>query len=393
MLRVAVAGDYPEEPPTLVGGIQAIIYVTLQSMLAYDDLQVHVVTCEKWGQRRLTAPRVVASADGRLTVHYLPSSPRIPHTLSMLTLDRWAVRRQLAEIAPDVVHAHGQAAAYPFAAFDTGRPVLVTIQGINALEAQLDPRGGTLKGRLRAAVWNAVERRCLALAPDLIVPSPFARQAVAPYTQARLHAVENPVHPDFIAVERRPVPGRVLMVGSIQKRKGTLEAIQAMALVRRAVPHAELIVAGGFLSPFRAYGDAVRRYLLETDAAGYVHLVGHLAHDALVEAYRTAEVFLFPTFLEGSPVALAEAKASGLPSVVSDVPSTAHLVADGLAGCRVPPGNVQAIAEQLIYLLRDSQARSRLGQAAREIARDRFAPELAAAKTRELYLALARRPA
>ena len=391
MLRVVVAGDYPENPPSVVGGIQAIIYTTVQPMLDYDDLELHIVTCEKWRDRRPTRFRPQTVRDGRLTVHYLPSSPRIPHSLSMLTLDRRSVRRSLEALAPDLVHAHGQVAAYPLAAFDTGRPAVITIQGINTLEARLDRRGGALKGKLRAALWQAIERRCLARASDLITPSPFARQVVAPLTRAHLHTIENPVHPAFFNLRRAPVPGRVLMVGSIQKRKGTLEAIQAMALVRRIVPNAQLTIAGSFLPPFRAYGDMVRRSLFDLGAAGYVHLAGHLGHSALLEAYRTSELFLFPTWLEGSPVALAEAMASGLPSVVSDIASTAHLVEEGVTGYRVPPGDVRGLAERMAGLLQDASAIRRFGHAAGEVARARFLPELAARATWQLYQALAGR--
>ena len=386
-MRVVIAGDYPEDPPSVVGGIQAIIYTTVQHMLDYDDLELHVVTCEKWRDLRLDRPRTVQG--GRLAVHYLPSSPRIPHSLSMLTLDRWTVRRSVEALAPDLIHAHGQVAAYPFAALDTGRPTVITVQGINTLEARLDRRGGAIKGHLRAALWQAIERRCLARARDLITPSPFARQVVAPLTRARLHTIENPVHPAFFNLRPAPVPGRVLMVGSIQKRKGTLEAIQAMALVRRAVPYADLTIAGSFLPPFRAYGEMVRRSVSDMNAASYVHLVGHLEHQALLEAHRTSEVFLFPTWLEGSPVALAEAMASGLPSVVSDVASTAHLIEDGLTGYRVPPGDVEGLAERLVHLLKDDSALMRFGQTAREAARARFLPELAARATWELYQTLA----
>jgi glycosyltransferase involved in cell wall biosynthesis len=388
-MRVVIAGDYPENPPNLVGGIQAIIYNTLRPLLAYDDLELAVVTCEKWRDRPLRRPRVVQ--DGRLTIHYLPSSPHIPHSLSMLTADRWAIHRCLAALAPDVIHAHSQVAAYPFAAYDTGRPTVVTIQGINTLEAKLDRRGGALKGGLRVALWGATERRCLQRATDLIVPSPFARQAVQPYTHARLYAIENPVHEDFLALPRATVPGRVLMVGSIQKRKGTLEAIRAMALVRRQVPQAELIIAGSFLPPYRAYGEQVRRAVTESDAADYVHLVGHLGHEALLEAHRHSQVFLFPTYLEGSPVALAEAMASGLPSVVTDIDSTAHLIEDGVTGYRVPPGDVEALADRLVRLLKDRTVCVHLGQAARQVAQARFSPERAARKTYELYQQLANR--
>ena len=249
-MRIVIAGDYPEDPPNLVGGIQAVLYNTLQRLGAYGDLDLHVVTCEKWRSRPLDRPQTseiavstslagpppacpaeygnpsraaegVRTPDGdyglssghalprpgRWTVHYLPSSPRIPHSLSMLTVDRRAVRRRIQALAPDLIHAHGQAVSYPFAAFDTGLPTLVTVHGINMLEAKVDPRGGTLRGRLRIALWGWVERRCLRRARDIVVISPFVEQVISPYTRANLHVVENPVHDAFFHLEPEPQPG------------------------------------------------------------------------------------------------------------------------------------------------------------------------------------------
>jgi glycosyltransferase involved in cell wall biosynthesis len=383
-MRVVIAGDYPANPPDVVGGIQAVIYNTLQHLATYGDLDIHVVTCEKWS----VPTQAPEARQGRWTVHYLSSSPRLPHTLTMLTLDRRAVGRQIEALAPDVVHAHGQAAAYPFAAFDTGRPTLVTVHGINMLEAQVDPRGGVLKGGLRLALWTWAEKRCLRRATDVAVISPFVQETIAPYTKARLHAINNPVHDDLFGIEPSPEPGKVLLVGSIQKRKGILEAIEAMTLVRREVPDARLYVAGGFSPAYREYGQAVHRLLAETGAGEYIHLPGNLSHSALCDAYRSSQVLLFPSYLEASSVAVVEAMAAGLPSVVSDIGGTRHLVTHGEEGYRVPPGDVAGFARWVVHLLNHPAAARQMGQAARERARSCASAEVAARKTHDLYLLL-----
>lgn len=384
--RVVIAGDYPADPPSVVGGIQAVIYGTLQYLADYEDLDLHVVTCEKWRGRPSGGEWAVQ--DPRWMVHYLRSSPQIPHTLSMLTVDRWALRRQIAALEPDLVHAHGQAAAYPFAAFDTGRPTLVTVHGINALEAQVDRRGGALKGALRVALWSNIERRCLRRARDIAVISPFVRQVISPHTRARLHFLANPVKDQFFQLEPEPVPGKVLMVGRVQKGKGVLEAIKAMALVRQRVPYAQLYVVGGSAPAYRAYGDQVRQFVAETNAEEYIHLQGQLGHTALLEACRTSQVFLFPSYLESSSVALAEAMAAALPSVASDIGGTQHLIEDAVNGLRVPVADVEAIADSTVRLLRDESLCSRLGRNAREFARAHFTQEIAARKSHDLYISL-----
>jgi glycogen(starch) synthase len=211
------------------------------------------------------------------------------------------------------------------------------------------------------------------------------QEVIAPYTKARFHVIENPVHDDFFQLKPEPEPGKVLMVGSIQKRKGTLEAIQAMALVRQQVPHARLYVAGGVIPAYQAYGDLVQRTVAENRAEDYVTFLGHLGHEALLEAFRTSQVFLLPSYLEASSVALAEAMAAGLPSVVSDIGGTAHLVHEGLTGYRVPAGDVRRLAEGTVQLLQDEATCQRMSAQAREWARTHSSAETTARQTHDLY--------
>jgi glycosyltransferase involved in cell wall biosynthesis len=382
-MRVVVAGDYPEHPPTILGGIQAVIYNTLQRLRDYEDLDLHVVTCEKW--RDSVPDRAQVVEDGRLTVHYLPSSPRIPHTVSMATTDRWEIGRRIKALAPDLIHAHGQAAAYPFAAFDTGRPTVVSVHGINMLEAQLERRGGWLRGSVRAGLWGYAERSCLRRATDLVATSPFVGRVIARHVRGRVHVIENPVDETFLCLEPDPVPGRVLIVGTIRPLKGTMEAIQAMKLVRQQLPHAELCVVGPFVAPFRDYGDLVQQAVAQGDTSTYVHLMGHLEHEALLDAYRTGHVFLLPSWQESSPVALAQAMAAGLPSVVSDIGGIEHLIAEDETGYRFPPRNVDALAKGILRLLNNPETCQRFGRRARQVAQARFSPELAAQRTHDLY--------
>jgi glycosyltransferase involved in cell wall biosynthesis len=263
------------------------------------------------------------------------------------------------------------------------------VHGINEMEAQVDPRGGALKGGLRVALWGFAERQCLRRASDVVVISPFVRQVIAPRTDARLHTIENPVHDAFFGLEPAPEPGKVLMVGAVKRSKGTLEAIQAIARVRQQVPHARLYVAGGFAPAYREYGERVRGLASEMGAGGIVHFLGQVGHETLLEAYRTSQVLLFPTYIESSSVSLAEAMAAGLPSVVSDIPGTAHMIHEGISGWRVPVGDVGALAERVVRLLQNPESCSRMGQHAREHALAHSSAESAARKTRDLYHALA----
>lgn len=88
---------------------------------------------------------------------------------------------------------------------------------------------------------------------------------------------------------------------------------------------------------------------------------------------RGASVFLLPSYAEGLPMAILEARAHGLAVVTTPVGGIPDAITDGETGILIPPGDIAALTAACICLLRNSELRSRLGEAARQRARDRFA--------------------
>ena len=82
---------------------------------------------------------------------------------------------------------------------------------------------------------------------------------------------------------------------------------------------------------------------------------------------RGAKFFVLTSRFEGSPNALLEALACGLPAIVSDAsPGPLELVGDQKAGLIVPIGNIAATADAIVRLASDEALRRALGSAARE---------------------------
>lgn len=75
---------------------------------------------------------------------------------------------------------------------------------------------------------------------------------------------------------------------------------------------------------------------------------------------------------EGFSNTLLEYMAAGVPAVATDVGGNRELVDHGLTGLLVPPGDDEAIAQGIIELLEDEPWRRRIGEAARQVVRDRY---------------------
>jgi glycosyltransferase involved in cell wall biosynthesis len=95
-------------------------------------------------------------------------------------------------------------------------------------------------------------------------------------------------------------------------------------------------------------------------------------------AYRDADVFVFPSLVEGFGMVTMEAMGSGLPVIVTE--GSKAVVRDGTDGFVLEPGNVDALVESMTRLAEDASLRNTLGRHARQQAHlytwDRFGTEL-----------------
>jgi glycosyltransferase-like protein len=116
----------------------------------------------------------------------------------------------------------------------------------------------------------------------------------------------------------------VLAVGGIEPRKGSLDLLEAYALLRPSAPDARLLIAGGETlfdyRDYRAAWDVRAAELFGADPEAVPVVLGPVAHDALPSLMAAAAVFCFPSVREGFGLAAMEALAAGVPVVTRSLP-------------------------------------------------------------------------
>jgi glycosyltransferase involved in cell wall biosynthesis len=116
-----------------------------------------------------------------------------------------------------------------------------------------------------------------------------------------------------------------------------------------------------------------------------VRLLGHVRWDQLAELYRSASVFVMPSFYETFGISVVEAMAFGLPVVATTAGGLPEVVENGVTGILVEPGDPQALSDALIQLLRDPDLRQRMSRAGQERVRAEFTVDQIAPQTLEIY--------
>ncbi len=145
-----------------------------------------------------------------------------------------------------------------------------------------------------------------------------------------------------------------------------------------------LVLTGPVLD--EGYADRVRRAAADRGIAERLHLVGEV--DDVRPTLAAADVFALASRAEGSPVALIEAMATGLPIVATTIPGVNELLEGTGAATLVDPDDVAATAAALADLCADGSLRTRAGAAAQDLVRARRSIDLEVARTESLYLEL-----
>jgi glycosyltransferase-like protein len=111
----------------------------------------------------------------------------------------------------------------------------------------------------------------------------------------------------------------VLTVGGIEPRKGSVDLLEAYALLRRRHPEVRLVIAGG--ETLFDYGDYRARWETRAAELGVEPVVlGQVGDDELPSLVAAAGAFAFPSVREGFGLAAMEALAAGVPLTVRDLP-------------------------------------------------------------------------
>ncbi len=101
--------------------------------------------------------------------------------------------------------------------------------------------------------------------------------------------------------------------------------------------------------------------------------------------YQEAHIVTLPSSGEGVPTVLLEAAACGKPLVATDVPGCRDVVADGVNGLLVPPGDPAALAEALEKLIRQPELRKKMGEAGRQLILEKYTSQRVNAATLAVY--------
>jgi glycosyltransferase involved in cell wall biosynthesis len=236
--------------------------------------------------------------------------------------------------------------------------------------------------------WRWYFRQVIRLTGGVIALSSEWKQLAQIVPGSQVYFLQNAIDLALyqaIAQARLPQanPLRILYLGYIWKAKGSFDLVEA----------ARRMVAGGVQAAFDLVGSEMRpgeleqlhTLIQEAGLSGVVNLHPPAFGVDKLAFFRSADIFVYPSYSEGMPMAVIEAMASGLPIVASRAGGLPDLVSDGVNGLLVEPGKPDQLAGALNRLISDPDLRKSMREQSARLASEQFDIEQHVERLVEIY--------
>lgn len=184
------------------------------------------------------------------------------------------------------------------------------------------------------------------LAKSFLVASSFTRRTLVEngVDSGKIHVVPYGIDlkkfsPGETTTGRPSGPLKLLFVGTINQRKGIKYLIEALRLLRSKKVH--LTVCGRVVDDLSLFNSVTAQ----------VDIRPSVSYVELLDAYRTADLFVLPSVAEGFGQVLLEALACGLPILSTTRTAAPDLVDEGVQGFVVEPGRPDLLAGRISWAL------------------------------------------
>ncbi len=281
-------------------------------------------------------------------------------------LDRTAdhkIRDALMQYGPDVVHCHGTRGGWlgRLAARKLKKVALVYTEHL-----------WTKDYHLSNPVWEQFQLRGLGfmdkftdmtIAVSEAVKKFLIKRSIAP--EGKIAVIPNLLDNRYLSVKKyqKPanLPALIGTVGSLNDQKGHALLIEALAILKQKDKKLDWrcqIIGTGPLDKY------LRRLVRKRKLRGQVSIITDA--DDIREAMRHFTIYVQYSRTESFGMAVAEAMALGVPTIVSNKGALPEMVSDGHDGVVVPYGKTEFLANAIERLIKKEKLRRELGEAARK---------------------------
>jgi glycosyltransferase involved in cell wall biosynthesis len=165
----------------------------------------------------------------------------------------------------------------------------------------------------------------------------------------------------------------IVYAGVVSPVKGIHCLIDAFSFTAEEFRRSQLLIIGKEENV--GYADDLRQQIRKLGLENRVRFLGHEPQSELAIWMAKASVLVLPSMSEGLGRVIIEAMATGTPVIGSRVGGIPELIKDGVNGFLIAPGDAEALAEKLRWVLKNPDKARAMGRSARVFAQQTFSTE------------------
>lgn len=343
------------------GGVEKVVEIAALEFSKNDDLEHSLVVLGPSG-------RVAAHLESKgIEVICLNQNPRIPNIFLIYSLYKLFIKRQF-----DVVHTSGAEANFHG----------IIAARLARVKTRIGEEIGFPKHHL---AWRIIFRFIYSLATKVIVISEAVKSMLIEMGElgyGKAKVIYNPAQmpSEVQLLKEKKTYLTFVMVCRLTPIKNIPAAIKAFASLDFSYQNRYKLMI---------VGDGEERPILENmvKEMGFEKNVMFCGYQANVPDFlNQSDVFLIPSFSEGSSVALTEAMFHELPSIVTSVGGASEIIGSSDSAVLVDPNSIPEISNAIEYFLSLPESELALmGARAKQYAGIHFSPQKYAKDLLTLY--------
>ena len=213
----------------------------------------------------------------------------------------------------------------------------------------------------RRIFYRMQENRFMRSADIIVVPSPYILDLCKSFfPKKEIRYWQIPFDKPQSAMPPHPKQGELLYIGTIERRKGLIYALQALSALKKRGVECHLTIVGKTVE--QDYKAVLDKMIAAENMN--VTFTGFVTAAEKQNLTAKADAFLFPSLLEGYGMVLCEAMMNGLPVICFNNSAMPYTIKDSENGLLVPDKDTEAMASAIERITLDMTLRRHLSQGA-----------------------------
>ncbi len=143
-------------------------------------------------------------------------------------------------------------------------------------------------------------------------------------------------------------PYKIIFISRLVKKKGCLEALKTIEIVRNEIQNIKLFMVGN-----GEMEELLKQYVRDRDLKNNVTFKGYLQGKDKYELLDSCGIMLFPTYTEGMPISLLEGMGMGVVVITRPVGGIPDIFEDGKNGFLIKSLDPHDFADKLFFLIKN----------------------------------------